>query len=225
MRRKSKKPREVIQREHNNVPVARDLEKKKEELEKHLARLELGVDGSFQSKPITEAFIKGLIRSAVGAYWMRSPLKLAFKLSKMQPDYDQSNRRRFKGQCSMCGGWFTDAGLDVDHVDPVISLDLDDVRGYVNSYLSRSFTHFQLLCNDKTETNCHGVKTIGDSLSIPYSCVSSYLAYAHAEKTKGVDVKAYLKYTYPHIGASDLTNKEKRRAFVISELSPAHECV
>ena len=90
------------------IPSKTDIEKQKnklEDLKKHLSE-----DGRS-----SQAAMVSMVRGAIRQSWMKSPTKLAYLHSKVEPDMDDTNRRKWKVQCESCNEYFKISDIEIDH--------------------------------------------------------------------------------------------------------------
>lgn len=95
----------------------------------------------------TEAKFYAFLRSGLRAKWTRWPPKYEV-LAAAKRKYEGPNKRqKFEYQCAVCGGWFPQKEVAVDHIVPVGSLrSLDDLPGFV-SRLFVGKESLQVLCD------------------------------------------------------------------------------
>ena len=103
----------------------------------------------------TEAQYWGAIRSALRSkfrYWV--PLVNA-KLKLRRPSQSNNTRLKWEYPCKICGGWFPEKMIQVDHIVPCGSLNsASDIEGFLNRLTVEDEQMFQVLCK-----TCHKEKT------------------------------------------------------------------
>jgi hypothetical protein len=96
-----------------------------------------------------------MLRGAIRQAWMYHPVKLLKIEEAAEPDYDESNRRKWKIQCAKCKRWFMKSQVEVDHIDGGHSLkSMSDLLMFCHKILNVSTDDLQILCK-----GCHGIKT------------------------------------------------------------------
>lgn len=101
----------------------------------------------------TEAMYWSHVRSALRSafrYW--KPIKNA-KMKARREYHGKNKRQKYEYQCAMCGKWFSDKEVEVDHIIPVGSLrSEDDLIKFVRNLTQED--GFQVL-----DKECHREKT------------------------------------------------------------------
>ena len=95
---------------------------------------------------MTEYAFWGMIQKVLRMDSLRwGPRRLA-KLAARR-DYKGPNRKlKFEYQCAMCGGWFKETQIDMDHIVPCCSSQCgDDIVGYINR-LYCEYDGWRVLC-------------------------------------------------------------------------------
>jgi 5-methylcytosine-specific restriction endonuclease McrA len=100
-----------------------------------------------------QGFLIGVLRAGHKRWPIKIEVKNSAKLGKKQNP--ETGRLAEFYQCSGCGGEFTNANVEVDHISPVV----DPAVGFVdwNTLVCRLFSpkeNYQLLCK-----SCHQIKT------------------------------------------------------------------
>lgn len=107
---------------------------------------------------MTESAFWSMIRSALrnkSRWWL--PIKEA-KNAVRKPVTGM--RHKFEYQCAMCGGWFPEKSIAVDHIEEIGTLNKETA----GEFIERLFTEvkgLQVLCNKRNdcEPSCHKKKT------------------------------------------------------------------
>jgi hypothetical protein len=137
------------------IPTEKDIEKQQEKLAGLLKLLDK--DGKSQKSAMV-----AMVRGAVRKSWMKSPTKLAYLHSKIQPDLDDTNRRKWKVTCECCGGSFKMDEIEIDHKHGNHSfLTPEDFLNYFEKILMVGFDDLSALCKE-----CHATKTLSEKLGI-----------------------------------------------------------
>lgn len=135
------------------TPTEADIKKQKQKLSDFLKKIDKDTGKS------SETAMLNMVRGAIRRSWMKSPTKLAYLYSKIEPDMDDTNRRKWKVACECCGGWFKMTDVEVDHKHGNHSLrTVEDFCNYFEKILMVGFDDLQLLCKP-----CHATKTLMES--------------------------------------------------------------
>jgi hypothetical protein len=127
-----------------------DLDKKKKELDKHLAKMANRIIGQ-QKIPSLITMVLGAIRSS----WAISPVKLAYFEMGRTPDEDNTPRK-WMWQCEYCDNWLSEGEVEIDHIIGNSSFTKpSDFESYFDSILDVQFKDLQRICKFK----CHRVKS------------------------------------------------------------------
>lgn len=143
-----------------NIPGEDDLLKLQQKIEKLSKGLDSEgnrVDRKGNTKLLSENEVKAIVRSALRKHWMSCNLKLSYLNMGKVPDYDPNTRTLFTIQCEVCGGWFKEGHIQIDHIEgglELTSLDKDHLMTYARKLLDPTYKGIQRICLD-----CHEVKT------------------------------------------------------------------
>lgn len=106
------------------------------------------------SGTLTEAGYFGMIRSALRRLSIRWKPRSDYLISVRRPYTGSSRRSRWEYPCSICGGWFIQAQIEVDHIVPAGSIKcFEDIGPFVERLLIEK-EGYQTLCKQ-----CHQEKT------------------------------------------------------------------
>lgn len=101
------------------------------------------------------------VRSAIRRVFSRSPIvrEVMFKVRREVPKYNKDGSRAKKDavqyQCGVCKTWTKSTAISVDHIEPVISVDVgfQDWNEFVRRLFCKA-ENLQVICDD-----CHQKKT------------------------------------------------------------------
>lgn len=131
------------------IPSKEDIRKKKEALEKHLKKLD-------EEGKIKEGTGISMLKSSIRQVWMRAPNKLAVLEQARIPDTDPTTKTKWLFKCAICGNYFKQADIEIDHKKGNHSFkQIEDFEYYWNNILNVPTSELQVLCKE----TCHAIKT------------------------------------------------------------------
>jgi len=197
-----------------NIPSEADLAKLRAELDAFLKKLR---DDGYNSRYDAESQLVSLCVQGLRLHWMSCPTKLAFQLSRKEPDLDLSTRRKFKFKCDGCGEYFTQTQVDVDHKIPAGGATTwEQLPTFARNLLQVRFDDLQLLCNDN-DMSCHPLKTLGEKYGKDIAWAGEYkLAQMKAQEI--VTAKDDKRFISSEIGEVPAGRKEDRVKQIINFL-------
>lgn len=159
------------------IPSKKDIEKQQQKLN-DLKKL---IDDDGRS---SEAAMVKIVRGAIRQSWMKSPTKLAYLHSKIEPDMDDTNRRKWKVRCECCQNYFKMDEIEIDHKHGNHSFTKpEDFLNYFEKILMVSFDDLSALCRE-----CHATKTLAERLGVDLVTAAAHkqaIAICKAKKDKG----------------------------------------
>lgn len=184
------------------IPSKTDIEKQKnklEDLKKHLSE-----DGRS-----SQAAMVSMVRSAIRQSWMKSPTKLAYLYSKIEPDMDDTNRRKWKVQCECCKEYFKISEVEIDHRHGNHTFTApEDFLNYFEKILMVGFDDLSVLCKDK----CHATKTLSERLGVDLVTAAAHKQAISIIKTK--KDKSWLEER----GIKPASNEKNRRQQIVDSI-------
>lgn len=183
------------------LPTESDIQKQKKKLS-DLLKL-IGPTGQSDEKKMVT-----MVRGAIRQSWMRSPTKLAYLHSHIEPDMDEETRTKWKVKCECCEQYQKMADVEVDHIKGCNTFTkIEDFDSYFNSILMVDFSGLQILCKE-----CHAIKTLSERNGVDFETAKAHKQAIAIEKSK--QDKSWLTER----GIEPAGSKEKRREQIIKKL-------
>lgn len=122
-------------------------------MSRRIVKRRLNIQRPYNAGTWTEAQYMSKIRSALRrAFMFWVPIVLAKKAAR-RPYVGANKAQKWEYRCAMCGGWFQEKQIQVDHVVPVGSFkpDLSDLGDFVKRLASEDPQCYRVLCRER----CH----------------------------------------------------------------------
>lgn len=179
------------------VPTIQEINKKKQDYLKNLAKLDN--DGR-----VSEKYILSSLRSAIRKEWMRNPAKLAALYEAMVPDMNPNTRTKWLFKCAICGNLFKGSDVEVDHIKGEHSFKtIEDFDNYYHNILRVKKDGLQVLC-----TSDHDLKTIVERYSYTWEeAVSRKVFISKVKQSSAIQKKELQSFGYK---GKDTCNQDQR---------------
>jgi hypothetical protein len=149
-----------------------ELQKKRDDLDKHLGKLLNSKTGKQKEKALVT-----LVRSAIRSSWSVSPAKLAYYEMGREADTDPTTATKWKMQCECCQEWFKVDQIEIDHSNGNHSFtEVSDFTNYFDNILDIEFKDLQRICKFK----CHRIKSHMEKQNLPsmeVACVDKIVIF------------------------------------------------
>lgn len=184
------------------IPSEKDLQKKKEMLD----GFKKSLDQNGRSK---ESDMIRMVRGAIRQSWMKSPTKLAYLYSKIEPDFNPDTRTKWQVRCECCGGMFKMSDIEIDHKHGNHPLNtVEDFKNYFEKILMVGYDDLQALC-----VECHEIKTLQERLDVSFEEAKAHKFAISLQKKKDAD-----KHWLIERGFVPAKKKEDRRTQIVNAI-------